>query len=85
MASKTVLKARLAIKKQMLEKLYAAYLALLEGGVQSYTIDDRELTRFDLSTLMNEIEALEEEVDELEGLLAGARSRRAFGVLPRDW
>lgn len=85
MASKTVIKARLAVKQQMLEKLYKAYLALLDGGVQSYTIDDRELTRFDLSTLMNEIEALEEEVDELEGLLAGARSRRAFGILPRDW
>lgn len=85
MASRTVLKARLTVKRQMLEKLYAAYLALLDGGVQSYKIDDRQVTKFDLSDLADEIEALEEEVDELENLLTGGKPRKAFGVLPRDW
>ena len=85
MADKTLLAARLAFKKQALEKLYAAYLALVEGGVKSYMIDDRQLTRFDLPVLKKQIDALEAEIDELEALLSGARPRRAFGILPRDF
>lgn len=82
---KTELKARLAFKKEALAKLYKAYLALIEGGVKSYMIDDRQLTRFDLDTLRHEIDDLEDEIDELEALLEGVKPRRAFAVLPRDW
>ena len=62
-----------------------AYLALVDGGVKSYMIDDRQLTRFDLPALQKQIEEAEAKVDELENLLNGQRPRRAFGVLPRDW
>ena len=82
---RTELQARIAFRKSALEKLRAAYLALIDGGVKSYTIDDRELTRFDIDKLKNEIEAMEKEVDTLEAMLAGGRARKAFGVLPRDW
>lgn len=82
---RTELQARLAFRKSALEKLRAAYLALIDGGVKSYTIDDRELTRFDIDKLKSEIEAMEKEVDTLEAMLAGGRARKAFGVLPRDW
>lgn len=85
MADKTELKARLEFRKKALEKLRAAYLALLDGGVKSYRIDDRELTRFDLPALKNEIEEMEGELDELESLLAAGRPRKAFGVIPRGW
>ena len=53
--------------------------------MKSYRIDDRELTRFDLPALKNEIEEMEAELDELESLLAAGRPRKAFGVIPRDW
>lgn len=82
---KTEIKIRLDYHKSVLEKLRAAYIALIEGGVKSYTIDDRSLTRFDLDTLKDEIKAEEEQVDELTALLNGMKPRRAFGVLPRDW
>lgn len=85
MANVTELKARLDFRKRALEKLRAAYLALIDGRVKSYTIDDRQLTRFDLPELEKEITEAEAKVDELENLLAGMRPRRAFGVIPRDW
>lgn len=85
MADKTEIRARLAFWKQALEKLRAAYIALIDGGVKSYTINDRQLTRLDLPSLKREIEEAEAKVDELENLLQNQRPRKAFGVLPRDW
>ena len=66
-------------------KLRAAYLALVDGGVKSYVIDDRELTRFDLPDLKDEIEDAEKKVDELLAELNGRKPRKAFGIVPRDW
>lgn len=85
MADKVELRARLEFRKKALEKLRAAYLALVDGRVKSYSIDDRALTRFDLPDLKREIEDMERQVDELEALVSGKKSRRAFAVLPRDW
>ena len=79
------LRARLEFRQKALSKLRKAYLALLDGGVKSYTIDDRQLTRFDLPDLKNAIEQMEDEVDELEAQLKGRRPRKAFGIVPRDW
>ena len=84
-ASKTELKARLAFWRSALEKLREAYLALLDGGVKSYKIDNRELTRLDLASLQQHIGEAEKQVDELEALLAGSHARRAFAVTPMDW
>jgi len=85
MANKVELRARLEFRQTALKKLRAAYLALVDGGVKSYTIDDLQLTRLDLPALEKEIEAAEAKVDELENLLNDLRPRRAVGVLPRDW
>ena len=85
MANAVELRARLDFWQKALEKLRAAYLKLLDGGVKSYRIDDRELTRFDLPTLQEEIEAAEKKVDELTALLEGQKPRRAVAVIPRDW
>ena len=82
---RTEIKARLEFRKGARTKLREAYLALIEGGVKSYTIDDRTLTKFDLPKVKAEIEKLEDEIDELESMLAGKRARKAFGVVPRDW
>lgn len=85
MADTTELKARLAFRKAALEKLRAAYLALVDGGVKSYTIDDRQLTRFDLPDLADEIDDVEKKVDELTAMLSGKKPRKSVGVIPRDW
>ena len=83
--NKTEIKTRLEFWKAALEKLRAAYLALVDGGVKSYTIDDRQLTRFDIPDLLKQIEDAEKKIDELTALLEGRRSRKAFGIIPRDW
>lgn len=85
MADKIEIQARLDFWKSALAKKRAAYLALLDGGVKSYTIDDRSLTRFDLDTLSKEIQEAERKVDELTAMLAGKKPRKAFGIIPRDW
>lgn len=85
MADITEIKIRLQFWKDALVKMRAAYIALVDGGVQSYTIDDRSLTRFDLPALMKEIKETEKKVDELTAVVAGRRSRKAFGIVPRNW
>ena len=82
---RTEIQARLAFEKSKLEKLREAYLALLDGGVKSYRLDDRSLTKFDIGTLADEIEAAENKVDELTSLLEGGGRRKAVGIIPRDW
>lgn len=83
--NRTIIQARLTFHQQALDKLQAAYLALVDGGVQSYSIDDRSLTRFDLPKLMEEIRKEENEVAQLTSLLSGGVRRKAFGIVPRDW
>lgn len=85
MANMTELKIRLKFWQDALVKMRAAYLALVDGGVQSYTIDDRSLTRFDLPVLLKEIEEAEKKVDELTALTNGRKARKAFGIVPRNW
>lgn len=85
MANVVELRARLDFWQKALEKLRVAYLKLLDGGVKSYRIDDRELTRFDLPKLQEEIKSAEKKVDELTTLLEGQKPRRAIAVSPRDW
>ena len=85
MADISELRARREFRQAALEELRTAYLALLKGGVKSYMIDDRQLTRFDLPELKKEIEELEAEIDALDALLNGTRPRKVFGVLPMDW
>ena len=85
MASRIIIEKRLAFREAALEKLYDAYTALVDGGVKSYVIDDRELTRFDLPDLKDEIEDAEKKVDELTAELNGRKPRKAFGIVPRDW
>lgn len=48
-------------------------------------IDDRQLTRFDLPVLKNEIEDAEKKIDALTAQLNGQRPRKAFGIVPMDW
>lgn len=76
---------RLTFWKEQLGKLMDAYTALISGGVKSYQIDDRSLTKFDIPSLRKAIDDAEEKVDEYEALLEGKKPRKAFSILPRDW
>ena len=76
---------RLNYWKGQLAKLMDAYVSLIEGGVKSYEIDDRSLTRFDLPSLKKAIDDAEKKVDQYEAMLEGQKPRRAFAVVPRDY
>lgn len=84
MATRVEIQRRLAFRKEALALLYDAYRQLSSGGVKSYLIDDRQLTRYNLPEIWDQIKALETEIDDLEGQLEGLRARRAFGVVPLD-
>ena len=85
MPDMTELRERRDFRKAVLSRLRVAYLKLVEGGVKSYMIDDRQLTRLDLPELKKEIKELEDEIDALDAAISGKRPRKAFAVVPRDW
>lgn len=85
MTSREELRARLEFRKNALGEARTAYLALLNGQVQSYAIGSRNLTKFDLDELKKTIIDLEKEVDGLEAALRGGSRRKAVGVIPMDW
>ncbi len=85
MTSRIEIVRRLERKKKELAAAEEAYLALLQGGVKSYAIGSRNLTKFDIPTLEDTISRLEKEIDGLEEQLRGGKARRAVGVVPRDW
>ncbi len=82
---KTVIKARLEYYQSVYTKYQEAYIALIDGGVKEYTIDDRSLTRFDLKEIQSLMNETEKKIDELTALLNGKKPRKAFAVVPRDW
>ena len=81
---RTELNARLEFRRAALSELRTAYLALVSGQVASYTIGSRNLTRFDLTKLKDEITEMEKELDALQAMAAGGSRRKAVGVIPRD-
>lgn len=76
---------RMEFRQCVLEEERKAYIALLTGGVQSYAIGTRSLTKFDLPKLEEMIRQHEDEIEELESQLAGGAKRKSVGVVPRDW
>ena len=85
MANKAELTARLDFHKQALAAAQTAYIALLNGQVQSYSIGSRNLTKLDLGRLRDEITYHQKEVDGLTAELSGRKRRKAVGIVPRDW
>lgn len=76
---------KLTFHRAAVKSLREAYLALAAGGVQSYTIGSRSLTKFDLGKITEEIAGHEKAISEMEAVLRGGSRRRAVGVIPRDW
>ena len=78
-------------KKQLLEKQERLQLykdmevKMLTGGAQSYSLGSRSKTNYNmtLSEIRAAIQKLEEEINELEGLISGTRSRKCVAIIPR--
>ena len=85
MASRSELITRLNFHESARDAAQTAYIALLNGQVQSYSIGSRNLTKFDLTKLREEIAFHQKEVDGLTAELNGQKRRRAVGVVLRDW
>ena len=85
--SRETIRQKLNAKKERLAAYLDREMEMLKGGVQSYGIGSRNLTRYqtDLSNVRAAIKELEEEIAILEGQLAGKSVRKVVGVVPRDW
>lgn len=78
---------KIEIKKQRLGLYYKREAEMLDRGVQSYGMGTRNLARYntDLNAIQEEIRTLENEIENLEGMLNGKSRRKAVGVIIRDW
>lgn len=87
MSNKESIKQKIEVAKERLSAYLDREKEMLTGGVQSYGIGSRNLTRYqtDLSNVRTAIAELQKEIELLETKLAGRASRRALGVVPRDW
>ena len=78
-------------KKQLLEKQERLQLykdmevKMLTGSAQSYSLGSRSKTNYNmsLSEIRTAIQKLEEEIEELEGLISGKSSRKVMSIIPR--
>ena len=78
---------QLSIKRNRLELYLKREAEMLDGGVQSYGLGTRSVTRYntDLAQIRSAITELKKEIASLEAQLAGGKARKAVGVVPRDW
>ena len=83
--TKTDIQRDIDFHRSAKSKLQDAYLAIAEGGVQSYSIGSRSLTKHDLGKIREEIAGHDKAIGELSAQLKGQRRRKAVGIVPRDW
>lgn len=85
--SRAEIQEKIKAKKARLAAYLDRETEMLTGGVQSYGIGSRNLTRYqtDLSNIRAAIKELEEEIASLEAKANGRGVRKAVGVVPRDW
>ena len=74
----------LTFHKTALKNLRDAYLALSAGGVQSYTIGSRSLSKLDIGKITEEIKYHEKRISEINAEIGGRKRRRVVRVIPRD-
>jgi len=79
------IKKRLVYWEETYDHLTNCYQELIKSGVQSYEIDDRALTRFNIPNLRKAIEEAEAKIDKYETMLNGQGARKIVAVVPRDW
>lgn len=83
----TQIKEKLESTKKRLELYLKREAEMLDGGVQSYGLGTRSVTRYntDLAQVRAAISDLKKEIAALEAQLSGGKARKAVGVVPRDW
>ena len=78
-------KKQLKEKQERLQLYKDREIKMLTGGAQSYSFGSRSKSNYSMS--LNEIRAaitkLEEEIEELEGLISGRKSRKVMSIIPR--
>lgn len=71
--------------EKLLDELLAAQTALsASDGVKSYTIGDRQLTRYDLDDIGKQIDKCLEKMSEYDRILHGRSTRHKGTVIPTD-
>lgn len=71
--------------EELLDKLLEAQVVLASSdGVKSYTIGDRQLSRYDLDDIAKQIDYCLEKLDEYERILNGKSIRQRGNVIPTD-
>lgn len=85
MISKNEAKALYEYYDKLVTKLTEAKLKLIDGGVKSYTIDDRSLTRFDIDKISAELDDAVNKRAVYKAIMNGRSPRKAVGVIPRDF
>ena len=81
-ATRIDIERRLTFRRELLEKLYAAYDALANSGVQQYSIGSRSLTCRDFAKWRKEIQKTKSERDGWGVFLSGGFPPKAAGVVP---
>ncbi len=83
-------------RRQTAMKMYKHYESLLDqlleaqkilassDGVKSYTIGDRQLSRYDLDDIAKQIEYCLEKMDEYDRILHGRSTRQKGNIIPTD-
>lgn len=69
---------------ERIDQLIQAQTALTRGGVKSYTIDDRQVTKLDLKSLSQELDDAVEKQAYYDAILKGKPSRAIVGIIPTD-
>lgn len=78
-------KAELESKQARLKLYLDMEEKMLTGSPQAYSVGSRSKTNYSMSPdqLRSAIKELEAEIEELEGLLSGNKSRKIVSVIPR--
>ena len=85
MNKKEKYKAELERKQTRLKLYLDMEEKMLTGSPQAYSVGSRSKTNYSMSPdqLREAISKLEEEIEELEGLLSGNKSRKSVSIIPR--
>ena len=72
-------------KKERLDLYYEMEAKMLSGSPLSYSLGSRSKTNYSMSPdqVRNAIEQLEKEIQELDGLISGQKSRKVVSIIPR--
>ncbi|MGN0787115.1 MAG: hypothetical protein ACI4OB_06960 [Christensenellales bacterium] len=68
-----------------IKKLMEAKIALIDGRISSYSIGDRSITRMNIKTLENDLDAAVKKRDEYRAIMEGRGTRSIVGIVPTDW